>query len=153
MSSVEWNLAQLLGNALKTWQRSPNWSADQVIMLYFFGIKLILMLYTVTSLCIYSILFSINFLKVMAGRVWFFNLIWFWFKGYNVRRNWILCTLNSPHACLLLGILRNDYWQTIIKAWPKLMRITSRWIGTLVTNATEIRMGSSWMAHPARVQN
>ena len=41
-------------------------------MLYFFGIKLILMLYTVTSVCIYSILFSINFLKIMTGRIGYF---------------------------------------------------------------------------------
>lgn len=29
-------------------------------------------LYTTTSVCIYSILFSINFLKVMAGRIGYF---------------------------------------------------------------------------------
>ena len=74
----------------------------------------------------------------MAERICFFNLIWFWYKGYNVRRNWILsirrvwerlrrrhvsaCVVNfscgyARHLCSVeLHVLAKHEW----KCWTQL---------------------------------
>ena len=113
------NLDLLIGSSLANFLYEPfntqipviiwNWYQINNLSLFFAHVQFLLwILYTLTSVCIFSILFSIHFLRCwqrefnhhprasLAGDLFLYSHdLNDWFRGDIVRRNWLLITPRS----------------------------------------------------------